>query len=63
MAVVLARVLGVEGESWGAVDIDQDAELRARWGDTVPVLLRDGTAVAKVRLDEPQLRRLIAGKR
>ncbi len=63
MAAVLDRVLGVEGESWSAVDVDLDPELSSRWGATIPVLLRDGTPVAKVRLDERQLRRLIAGRR
>jgi len=63
MATVLDRVLGAEGEAWATVDVDRDTELRARWGETIPVLLRDGKAVAKVRLDESQLRRLIAGRR
>ena len=63
MAAVLEQVLGPEGEAWRAVDVDADEDLRGRWGETVPVLLRDGTAVAKVRLDERQLRRLIAARR
>ena len=63
MALVLDRVLTASGESWTAVDVDLDSELRERWGETVPVLLRDGVAVAKVRLDEVTLRRLISGRR
>ena len=63
MAAVLERVLGAEGIGWRAVDVDGDAVLRARWGETIPVLLRDGAAVARIRLDEPRLRRLIAGRR
>jgi hypothetical protein len=61
MAAVLERGLGRRGEAWTEVDVDSDAELRARYGDTVPVLLRDGRPVAKVRLDPALLRRLIAG--
>jgi len=63
MALVLDRVLVPGGEAWTAVDVDLDAALRERWGDTVPVLLRDGVPVAKVRLDEPTLRRLVRGRR
>jgi hypothetical protein len=61
MAAVLERGLGRRGEAWTEVDVDSDAELRARYGDTVPVLLRDGRPVAKVRRDPALLRRLIAG--
>jgi hypothetical protein len=41
------------------VDVDRSPALRERWGDTVPVLLRDGRAVAKVRLTEEALRRIL----
>jgi len=63
MAAVLERDLGRRGESWIEVDIDGDPALRERFGELVPVLLRDGRPVAKVRLDRPTLRRLIAGRR
>jgi hypothetical protein len=63
MAAVLERGLGPRGSAWLEVDVDQDAALRERFGDTVPVLLRDGRPVAKVRLDAAALRRLIAGRR
>ena len=61
MAAVLESGLGPRGLAWTEVDVDSDPELRSRYGDTVPVLLRDGRAVAKVRLDPGLLRRLIAG--
>jgi len=59
MAAVLDRGLGPRGTAWIEVDVDEDAELRERFGETVPVLLRDGRPVAKVRIDESTLRRLV----
>ncbi len=63
MAAVLEGGLGRCGEAWLEVDVDADPALRERYGETVPVLLRDGRPVAKVRLDAATLRRLIAGRR
>ncbi len=59
MAVEL-EAAGLEFES---VDVDGDPELRARFGDVVPVLLRDGKPVAKVRVDAAKLRRLVRRRR
>jgi glutaredoxin len=59
MAAVLDRGLGPRGTAWIEVDVDGDPELRERFGETVPVLLRDGHPVAKVRIDEATLRRLV----
>lgn len=59
MAAVLERGLGPRGTAWLAIDVDGDPALRERFGDTVPVLLRDGLPVAKVRLDDSTLRRLV----
>jgi glutaredoxin len=39
------------------VDIDGDPELRARYNHDVPVLLVDGSKIAKYRLDEQMLLR------
>lgn len=52
--------LGVE---YTVVDVDEDAALRERFGDVVPVLLRDGKPVAKVRLDAAILTRLARRRR
>ena len=41
------------------VDVDADAALRRRWGMKVPVLLLDGVMVCTVRLDTPELLRLL----
>jgi len=56
---VLAR-FGLELE---LVDVDQDAVLLARFGDVVPVLLRDGRPVAKIRIEADRVVRLICRRR
>jgi hypothetical protein len=65
MARLLDPELGSRGEAWRSVDVDApgNEDLRARWGDTVPVLLRDGVAVAKVRIDRARLRRIVDRRR
>ncbi len=63
MAALLDRVFAEHGLSYRAVDVDGSPELRARWGEAVPVLLRDGRAVAKVRLSEEALRRILRRRR
>ena len=63
MAAVLDSVMPVLGADWNPVDVDSDPELRDRFGDVVPVLLRDGVPVAKVRVDERQLTRIVRRRR
>ncbi|HVR27918.1 MAG TPA: glutaredoxin family protein [Thermoanaerobaculia bacterium] len=63
MARLLDDVLPVRGLTYAVVDIDCDPGLRARWGEAVPVLLRDGAPVAKVRLDRARLERILAKRR
>jgi hypothetical protein len=63
MARLLDVVLPEYGLDYDAVDVDREPELRRRFGDTVPVLLRDGRPVAKVRVDAGRLRRLVARRR
>jgi hypothetical protein len=63
MAAVLDAVLPAHGLAWSALDVDADPALRARFGEVVPALLRDGKPVAKVRLDQPTLRRIVRGRR
>lgn len=45
------------------VHIDGDPELEARWRREIPVGLLDGRKVFKYRVDEPLLRRRVAGGR
>ncbi len=63
MEVVLEQVLGAHGLDFGKVDVDSDAELRRRFGEVVPVLLRDGRPVAKVRVSARQLERIVRRRR
>ena len=63
MAVLLDEVLPAHGLSWSARDVDAEPELRERFTDVVPVLLRDGIPVAKVRVDRRGLERIVRGRR
>jgi len=62
MAAVLDAVLPAFGLAWSARDVDAEPELRARFTDVVPVLLRDGLPVAKVRIDRKGLERIVRGR-
>ena len=44
------------------VDISTDADLEARYGEEIPVLLADGQKVAKYRVTEPELRRILSSR-
>lgn len=63
MKAVLDDVLPALSIRYELVDVDGDPALRDRFGDTVPVLLRDGKAVAKVRIDRRQLLRIVRRRR
>ena len=63
MEQVLVEVLGPAGAGYRRLDVDADDTLRARFGDVVPVLLRDGRPVAKVRLSRRRLERLVRRRR
>jgi hypothetical protein len=63
MAAVLDDVLPGYGLSWLPRNVDAEPELRARFTDVVPVLLREGQPVAKVRLDRRSLIRIVEGRR
>jgi len=63
MAAVLDSTLPELGLTYRRVDVDTDPDLRRRFGETIPVLLRDGKPVAKVRLGAADLRRILARRR
>jgi glutaredoxin len=44
------------------VDISTDAELESRYGLEIPVLMIDGTKVAKYRIGEEELRRMLTSR-
>jgi hypothetical protein len=59
MENLLREVLFPLGLDYRPLDIDRDPALRQRFTDTVPVLLRDGKPVAKIRLDRRRLLRIV----
>ncbi len=59
MEEVLDRVLPRHGLTYERVEVDGDPELKRRYGEVIPVLLRDGRAVAKIRLGSDRLERII----
>lgn len=57
----VARICGELGVGWSAVDVDGDPELRAEYGDRVPVIAVDGREHGFWRVEEPRLRAALAG--
>lgn len=59
-AAVLDAVCGELGLAWDAIDVDDVAagqpELRAEYGDRLPVVLLDGREHSYLDVDEPRLR-------
>ncbi len=56
----VARICADAGERWAAVDVDTDPELRARYGDRVPVVLVDGVEIGFWTIPEDELRAALA---
>lgn len=54
-------VLEAVGAGYVEVDVDADPELRAEWGDMVPVLLVDGVCQGYYNLDPAKVRAQLAG--
>lgn len=50
------RICGELGVPWSAEDVDTDSELRAEYGDRVPVVLVDGAEHGFWQVEEPRLR-------
>lgn len=63
MRRLLDEVLPAFGLGYETVDVDRVPEYRRRFGDVVPVLLRDDLPVAKIRLDRPTLERIVTRRR
>ena len=63
MAALLDAVLPAYGLTWQPVDVDGNPTLRLRYGEAVPVLLRDGKPVAKIRVDRVGLERIVRRQR
>ncbi len=63
MEALLNTVLPVYGEEFVVEDVDSRRDWQERFGEVIPVLLRDGRPVAKVRLDSRGLRRIVERSR
>ncbi|MGB3563575.1 MAG: glutaredoxin family protein [Thermoanaerobaculia bacterium] len=63
MEEILAQVLPTHGLTYELVNVDGDPDLKRRYGEVIPVLLRDGKAVAKIRVEPDRLERIIRRKR
>ncbi len=59
MEQLLASVLPGYGESFVLEDVDSRPDWRHRFGEVIPVLLRDGKPVAKIKLDRQRLERIV----
>lgn len=44
------RLLGARPREWEVVDVDSDAELTRRFGESIPVLFVNGRLFAKIRV-------------
>ena len=61
MKAMIRRVVGADARiRLDEVDISSNAELETRYGLEIPVLAIDGRKAAKFRLEESDLRRLLA---
>ncbi len=58
---VIAEVCAELGEDYAEVSIDDDPELRRRFGDEIPVTFVDGRQHDFWRVDPSRLRRALTG--
>ena len=56
------RICAELGLGWLAVDVDGDPELRAEYGDRVPVIMVDGREHGFWKVEEPRLRSALAAR-
>ena len=63
MEALLRAELPKLGQSFAVADVDSNQEWKRRFGNVIPVLLRDGKPVAKVRLDAERLENIVRGRR
>ena len=56
----VARICAELGQSFATADVDADPELRAEYGDRVPVIMVDGREHGFFRVEEDRLRAALA---
>ncbi|MGW3468268.1 glutaredoxin family protein [Saccharopolyspora sp. NPDC000995] len=54
------RICAELGVPWSERDVDADSELRAEYGDRVPVILIDGVEHGYWKVEEDRFRRALA---
>jgi glutaredoxin len=57
----VARICAELGVPWEVTDVDADPELRAEYGEYVPVILVDGEEHGYWRVEEARLRAALTG--
>jgi len=62
MKAVVERVGQTVAVSLEEIDISRDPELESHYGLEIPVLTIDGTKVAKYRVSEEDLRRMLSAR-
>ena len=58
----VARICGELGVEWTVTDVDADSDLRAEYGDRVPVILIDDEEHAYWRVEEDRFRSALAAR-
>ena len=53
---MVRSVCDTDGIAWEEVDVDDDPDLQARYGELVPVVLVDGVQVGYWRIDAAKIR-------
>jgi hypothetical protein len=56
----VARICNELAVPWSAVDVDGDLDLRAEYGDMVPVIMIDGAQHGYGEVEESRFRRALA---
>lgn len=56
----VSRICGELAVPWSTVDVDSDVELRAEFGDRVPVIMIDGAEHGYWKVEEPRFRQALA---
>lgn len=58
---VVARICAETGAAWSEIDVDGAADLRAEYGDRLPVFLVDGREHGYWRVEPERLRAALQG--
>lgn len=56
----VARICGELDVPWSTLDVDSDTEIRAEYGDRVPVILIDGVEHGYWEVEEARFRRALS---